>query len=154
MPLRVGSAALCSVLVGFTHSVLVTNPLTNHAKVEALNASGRHGPDGRGRPSQHLPVRMLVGGGVGLLGRGLGGSGFFGAEIFGQVGEDGGAVGIGDDGAEAFHFLELLGPLLAGEMLLGDASGVMAGGAGGFYLGLHGSRGKRLAGSAGRLGAG
>jgi hypothetical protein len=86
--------------------------------------------------------------------RGLGGSGFFGPEIFGQIGEHGGAVGIGNDGAEAFHFLELLGPLLAGEMLLGDASDVMARGACSFYLGLHRSGRKRLAWSAGRLGAG
>ena len=42
------------------------------------------------------------------FGRGLGGSSFFGTEILGQVSEHSGAVGIGDDGTEAFHFLELL----------------------------------------------
>src|SRR6266849_4752391 len=76
---------------------------------------------------------------------------FLGTEVLGQVIQHGAAISIGDDGAEAFHFLKLVGPLLAGQVLLGDAAGVMARSAGGLHFGLHGSGRKRLAWTARRL---
>jgi hypothetical protein len=77
--------------------------------------------------------------------------GFFGAEVLGQIIQHSDAIGVGDNGAEAFHFVEFGGPSLAGKVLLSDTAGVVAGSAGGLHLGLHGSGRKRLAGSAGRL---
>src|SRR5208282_5402464 len=74
---------------------------------------------------------------------------FFGTEVLGQVIQK--SVAIGDDGAEAFHFLEFVGPLLAGQVLLGDAAGVVACSTGGLHFGWSGSGRRRLARSAGRL---
>ena len=86
----------------------------------------------------------LVGCAAGFFCWGIG-CAFLGTEVFGQVIQEVVAIGVGDDGAEAFHFFELVGPLLAGQVLLGDAAGVMARSAGGLHFGLHGSGGKRLA---------
>src|ERR1019366_4915447 len=96
----------------------------------------------------------LVGCASGLLGCGLGrvlGCAFSGTEVLGQVVQKSVAIGVWDDGAQAFHFFELVGPLLASHVLLGDAGGVMARSAGGFHFGLRGSGRKRLALGAGRL---
>src|SRR5712692_8974733 len=99
-------------------------------------------------------AHKLVGGVAGFLCRGLGGvlgRAFLGTEVLGQVIQHGVAIGVWDDGAEAFHFFKLVGPLLAGQVLLGDAAGVMARSAGGLHFGLHGSGRKRLAWSTWRL---
>src|SRR5260370_18248262 len=95
-------------------------------------------------------TRSLVGCASRLLLCGLGYA-FLRAEVLGQVIQKGVAIGVGDDGAEAFHFFQLFGPLLAGQVLLGDAAGVMARSAGGLHFGLHGSARKGLAWSTGRL---
>ena len=90
----------------------------------------------------------LVGCVAGLLCCGLRcvlGSASFGAEVFRQIIQEGVAIGIGDDGAQSFHFVEFVRPLLAGHGMLGDAAGVMAGSAGGFHFRLHGSGRQRLA---------
>jgi|SRR5208282_398250 len=76
---------------------------------------------------------------------------FFGTEVLGQVIQKSAAIGIGNYRAQAFHFVELYGPSLSSQVLLGDATGVVTLGAGGFDFGLHGSGRKRLAWGAGRL---
>ena len=101
-------------------------------------------------------TRSLVGCASGFLcsrRRGLG-CAFLRTEVFGQVIQHSLAIGVGDDGAEAFHFFQLFGPLLSGQVLLGDAAGVMARSASGLHFGLHRSGRKRFAWSAGRLPAG
>src|SRR5713226_3202439 len=95
-------------------------------------------------------TRSLVGCASRLLLCGLG-CAFLRAEVLGQVIQKGVAIGVGDDGAEAFHFFQLFGPLLSGQVLLGDAAGVMTGSASGLHFALHGSGRKRLAWSTGRL---
>jgi hypothetical protein len=111
------------------------------------------GLDGRGaRP--HTKHEQLVGCASGLLCRGLRcvfGCAFFGTEVFRQIIQEGVAVGVGDDGAQAFHFFELVRPLLAGHVLLGDAAGVVTRSAGSLHFGLHGSGGKGFAWGAGGL---
>jgi len=140
----VGSAALCPCA-------------TNESRV-AVTARGCRaslGLDGRGRPSPH---EHLVGGASGLLGCGLfsglcrvPGCAFFGSEVLAEVIQKGVAIGIGYDGAQAFHFFKFAGPLLAGQALLGDAACVVTLGAGGLNFSLCGSGRKRLAWGAGRL---
>lgn len=76
------------------------------------------------------------------------------AEVCGQIIQKTFAVGVGNDGAEARHFVEFVGPLRAGEMLVPDAAGIVTLGAGGFHLRLHRSGRKGLAGSLGCLGRG
>ena len=105
------------------------------------------------RPSPH---EQLVGGASGFLCGGLpcvSDRAFFGTEVFRQVIQEGTAIGVGNDGAQAFHFVEFVRPFLASQVLLGDAAGVVARSAGGLHLGLHRSGRKRLAWGAGRLGA-
>ena len=72
-------------------------------------------------------------------------------EVLGQVIEHRVAIRIGDDRPKAFHFFQLLGPLLARQVLLGNAAGVMARSASRLHLGLHRSGGKRFARRAGSL---
>lgn len=72
-------------------------------------------------------------------------------KILNQIAQNCVAVGVGDDCAQAFHFYEFVRPLLAGKVLLRDAAHTVASRAIGLQLGLHRSRWKRLAGSAGRL---
>jgi hypothetical protein len=135
----VGSAALCSS----------TTPRIPGAPSSGLNAELAW----LGRARRPFP-HELVGCVAGLLCCGLRcvlGSAFFGTEVFRQVIQEGVAIGVGDDCAQAFHFVEFAGPLLAGHVMLGDAAGVMAGSAGGFHFRLHGSGRQRLAWGAGRL---
>jgi len=94
--------------------------------------------------------RVLVGCASRFLHRRLG-SAFSGTEVFGQVVQKSIAVGVGDNGAEAFHFVEFGGPLLASQMLLGDSAGNVTLCTGSLDLGLCGPGRKRLARSAGRL---
>ena len=75
---------------------------------------------------------------------------FFRAEILGQVIQHRGAIGVRDDSASPSIF-PVRRPLLAGQVLFGNAVDVVTLGAGGFHFGLHRSRRKRLAGGAGRL---
>jgi hypothetical protein len=82
-----------------------------------------------------------------LLGNSLG-SACPRAEIFRQIIQERAAVGFGNDRTQTFHFVELDGPLLAGQVLLGDASGIVTLRAGGLDLRLHGTGRQRLAGSA------
>jgi hypothetical protein len=106
-----------------------------------------------GRARRPFP-HELVGCVAGLLCCGLRcvlGSAFLGTEVFRQVIQEGVAIGVGDDCAQAFHFVEFVGPLLAGHVMLGDAAGVMAGSAGGFHFRLQGSGRQRLAWGGGRL---
>ena len=94
--------------------------------------------------------RVLIGRASRFLHRRLG-SAFSGTEVFGQVVQKSIAVGVGDNGAEAFHFVEFGGPLLASQMLLGDSAGNVTLCAGSLDLGLRGPGRKRLARRAGRL---
>src|SRR5260370_5151328 len=81
-------------------------------------------------------TRSLVGCASRLLLCGLGYA-FLRAEVLGQVIQKGVAIGVGDDGAEAFHFFQLFGPLLAGQVVLGDAGGVVGWRGGGPDFGAH-----------------
>src|ERR1700686_926802 len=104
--------------------------------------------------ARRVSPHELVGCVAGLLCCGLRcvlGSASFGTEVFRQIIQEGVAIGVGDDGAQPFHFVEFVRPLLAGHVMLGDAAGVMAGSAGGFHFRLHGSGRQRLAWGAGRL---
>lgn len=76
---------------------------------------------------------------------------FFRAKIPGQIIQNGFAIGVGDYGAQTLHFLQFGGPLVAGQMLLSNTTGVMAMSASGLHLGSHGARRKRLSGRTGRL---
>src|SRR5208283_2695917 len=51
----------------------------------------------------------------GFLGCGLRGA-FFGAEVLGQVIQKRAAIGVGDDGAQAFHLVEFDGPSLTSQV--------------------------------------
>src|SRR5208337_2227678 len=74
---------------------------------------------------------------------------FFGTEVPGQITQKSVAIGVGDDGSQAFHLFELGGPLLAGHMLLGNARGVVTLRARGFDLGCMGSGRSGLPGALG-----
>ena len=135
----VGSVALCPS----------TTPRIPGAPSSGLNAELRLAWTGKA-PAPH----ELVGCVAGLLCCGLRcvlGSASFGTEVFRQIIQEGVAIGVGDDGAQPYHFVEFVRPLLAGHLMLGDAASVMAGSAGGFHFRLHGSGGQRLAWGAGRL---
>ena len=75
-----------------------------------------------------------------------------GAEVFGEVGENCAAILFGDAGTQAFHFLQLFRPIVVREVLLCNASGIVALRAGRLDFGLHGTGRKRLSRSAGSLG--
>ena len=74
-----------------------------------------------------------------------------GTEVLVQVIQKIDAIGVGDHGTEAFHFVEFGGPSLAGEVLFGDAAGVVARSAGRLHLCLSRAGRKWFAGSTGRL---
>jgi hypothetical protein len=108
-----------------------------------------------GVPWSKANAEQLVGCASGFLCCGLRcvlGCTFSGTKVFRQVSQQGVATRVGDDSAQAFHFVEFVRPLLASQVLLGDAAGVMAGSAGRFHFGLHGAGRKRFAWCAGRLG--
>ena len=76
---------------------------------------------------------------------------FAGAEIPGQISQHRAAIGCGNDRTQTFHLVEFVGPLLARQVLVGDAGGVVTLGAGGLDFGLHRSGRQRFAGSGRRL---
>jgi hypothetical protein len=78
-------------------------------------------------------------------------SAFRRTKILDQIAQHCVAVGVRDHSAEAFHFFQLRGPLLASQVLLGNAAGVMTLRTASLDFRLHRPRRKRLAGSARRL---
>ena len=83
-----------------------------------------------------------------FLNSGFRGSTLPGAKILSQITQHRVAVRIRNHRAQPFHFFQLVGPLLAGEVLLGDAGRVVTLRAGSFDLRLHGSGRKRFTGRA------
>jgi hypothetical protein len=136
----VGSAALCSCTIPRILGV----PLPK--AIAELRSAGR-----AGRPSPHEQLVSCASGFLCCGLRCIPGCAFSGTKVFRQVSQQCVAIGVGDDGAQALHFVEFVRPFLASHVLLGDAAGVVARGAGGLHFGLHGSGRKRFAWGAGRL---